>query len=1163
MALDIEKARQAGYSDAEIVDFLGKDSTLDINKARQAGYKDSELLQHFSGLPSAAKEEPKKEEPKAVAPTPAAAPASDKEMVPFLRQAADVPLKVGAGVVTGVRMIADAFGADSGVGQNLRGVEDYIAGLYSAQSKKDSKEIARIMKEAEDKGVLDQVVAGAKAFSVAPVDMLANALGTSAPAIAAGLAATLASAPALVGLGVSALTGAVMGAGTVKGAIYEATKQALAENTNMSPQEIEARAVLAQEYRGQNLDQILMGSALGTVGASSGVEPALARQLAKGIATKEAVKAAIKQNTAKETALAAERGVVKQGAITAGKEFATEFPQGAQEQLAQNIALQREGLDVPTMRGVVGQGTMEGLAGLGMGAVTGGREAAKAKRELAEDATKGTNIAGAFTTAREEAQRAGVGFDQESADLVMPASDATGAPLVGGVTPPDVTVTPPAPPTPKKTRAPKISAEGVTPESIQAANDYVGKIDSGEKIKQSEYRQIARSVGLSIPVGKSNAQAVELIRQHLAQRGAPDATGTDTSAGGEGAGVDTLAGADQTAAGATGFKPSGVVPTGTTTQPALGGTEQQSPTLTPVTQKLIQQELSQGIAPAEIITKYGTTPELATGIDSFIKSIPPQGAPSGTATPQAQQAETQRQEAPATGTAVTPEAKPAGSVSLGDLAPEIQDNIMTRRDALYEMTSEGASQKKIAAAYRALNKLEESLGLDLTKPSTLSAKRTKEGYLPVSKLIKEGSEATATTQDTQPAYQGTDLQAAMELGDKYEKQEEQEKQQAYEESLGKGDTGYLQKNIPADAQEQYEQVAEEIKQEAVKANETRSKLAEDLKRLTQEHRDAEKELDRLEDEIDAAERKGDQRKLDALREEQEAIFEREGNLFKELNDAQAALQEHGPVQTYLPAWDKLNTVDKDIYFENVKYGNRAEHSAAGRKLRAYFDQLGRTSREGEGKMSPAEQRVAKAYEDNRKEMSKLFGVDFPAWNRLSNGAKSAFLKEIVNNAGQQQDRAFAKLGVYLIQENKQLDVNGKQKEIANIEKRQEEVRKEAEENQKKLEKLRADFDRTNIPGVPGTYLPNSVVKMVQGNNLKGVLQYLRSALPADTKSKKMMKTVAQSLFALDLKTQIKYVESLSNGDPSAVRPCYRYHLCDGRRPDCCYCAARDCARRYG
>ena len=109
MALDIEKARQAGYSDAEIVDFLGKDSTLDINKARQAGYKDSELLQHLSSPPA-----PVQEAPKPAAPAPA--PASSKEMVPLLRQAADVPLKVGSGVVTGVRMIADAFGADNDVG---------------------------------------------------------------------------------------------------------------------------------------------------------------------------------------------------------------------------------------------------------------------------------------------------------------------------------------------------------------------------------------------------------------------------------------------------------------------------------------------------------------------------------------------------------------------------------------------------------------------------------------------------------------------------------------------------------------------------------------------------------------------------------------------------------------------------------------------------------------------------------------------------------------------------------------------------------------------------------------------------------------------------------------------------------------------------------------
>ena len=54
MALDVEKARAAGYSDAEIVDYLSKSSTLDVNKARKAGYADDELIQYLSRAAPAA-----------------------------------------------------------------------------------------------------------------------------------------------------------------------------------------------------------------------------------------------------------------------------------------------------------------------------------------------------------------------------------------------------------------------------------------------------------------------------------------------------------------------------------------------------------------------------------------------------------------------------------------------------------------------------------------------------------------------------------------------------------------------------------------------------------------------------------------------------------------------------------------------------------------------------------------------------------------------------------------------------------------------------------------------------------------------------------------------------------------------------------------------------
>jgi hypothetical protein len=110
-----------------------------------------------------------------------------------------------------------------------------------------------------------------------------------------------------------------MGAGTVKSAIYDATKQVLAEKTKMTPEQIEAAAIKAQEYGGENLDQILIGAGIGAIGARTGAEPVIARQLAKDIvgrsvkaeAGETAVKrAAVRDKTAKATALAAERGVV-------------------------------------------------------------------------------------------------------------------------------------------------------------------------------------------------------------------------------------------------------------------------------------------------------------------------------------------------------------------------------------------------------------------------------------------------------------------------------------------------------------------------------------------------------------------------------------------------------------------------------------------------------------------------------------------------------------------------------------------------------------------------------------------------------------------------------------------------------------------------------------
>jgi hypothetical protein len=573
-------------------EFTGELEPLEIKKPS---------FREFTGdIVPLAEEKPKAPRGEAPAPELEAAPVvpTKKEERPedqsFLREVADVPLKVAGGVTTGIRLIADAFGADSSTSKNIRSVENWIAELYSAQSKQDSKRMGEIMKEAEDKGVLDQLVAAGKAFKEAPVDLVSQGLGTAAPAILASIAAFLLSAPAAATTATTLGVGALMGSGAVKSSIYDATKQILTEqkDLDLSPQQIEKIAVEAQSYGGKNTDMILAGTILGAIGSASGAEPIIARGLAQRIigktVEKEAQQAAIKAAAKEGTELAAKRGIVKQGAVVGGKELGVEFLQGGQEQAAQNIAQQREGFDVPTMRGVVGQGALEGLAGLGMGAPAGMRQAYVAKRELAADQPVDPNLKETFTTAGEDKKRGAIAPTGEDVNMLVPATDKAGKSLteaapetLAAKEKADTEATAAA-------EAAKISLD----EATTRANDLLAKVDAGTAIKQTEYRPVAKALGVKIPFGTSNAAAVELIRDHLAQQGVPSVTPTGTDESATGAST-SLVGQPSTVVaptGAKGAKRSGVDAAATTTQPATTGKGSQPAALTPAATKTAAQQ---------------------------------------------------------------------------------------------------------------------------------------------------------------------------------------------------------------------------------------------------------------------------------------------------------------------------------------------------------------------------------------------------------------------------------------------------------------------------------------------------------------------------------------------------------------------------------------------
>ncbi|MFT4101113.1 MAG: hypothetical protein QM674_08780 [Burkholderiaceae bacterium] len=283
------------------------------------------------------------------------APASEGPGV--LRSIGDSAVALGRGAITGVRMLSDAAGADNPVSGKLRQAEQFVSSLESPPRQAERAERAQKIKAAAESGsTAEEIAAYLGSFTEAPVDTLLEAFGTSLPT----LAAAVVNPPAGIGAGAAKLlqvarmmgVGAVQGAGAAKSQIYDSVRQGLTEQ-GMGPAEAQARAAQAQSYGGENKDQIGLGAALGAAAGRFGIEASAAR-----MAGGQAGRGAILRRAA--------RGFAAEGL--------PEAAQGGQEQLAGNVAQQREGLDVPTMQGVAGSAALEGVAGGGLGSAMGAVE---------------------------------------------------------------------------------------------------------------------------------------------------------------------------------------------------------------------------------------------------------------------------------------------------------------------------------------------------------------------------------------------------------------------------------------------------------------------------------------------------------------------------------------------------------------------------------------------------------------------------------------------------------------------------------------------------------------------------------------------------------------------------------------------------------------------
>ena len=433
------------------------------------------------------------------APTPVAQAQPQEVESNLFREVADVPINLLSGIATGTRMLTDIGGATNPVSESIRGVEGYLQNLLSAQAKADKQEVARIMSEAEDMGVGPQLRAAARAFMVSPIDFLSQGAGTIVPGVVASVAAGI---PGLIGYG------AASGVGLVKSAVFDAVNEALVEQ-GKSPEEARQAAEEAQAYTGDNLDMIALGGVLGYAATRFGVQPALIQKKLGDRLIKEGVSPAVARAAVTEAATqeTLERGVLSNLGRTAASEAVPEAAQAGQEQFAQNLALNREGMAVPLMRGVVGSAALEGGIGALLGGGVGAVEAQRADTEIAE---------------RRAARAAEAGLEEEPAAVTeeqrQTAEDAFLADVVAPTPAAEEVVAEQAAPlTIDDTPAP-VAPEWAPVIAAEVQNDSQGEIDRAAMFEKRQ--ELVETYGQEAGAAYGRAMMDAINAQQQAQRDA-------------------------------------------------------------------------------------------------------------------------------------------------------------------------------------------------------------------------------------------------------------------------------------------------------------------------------------------------------------------------------------------------------------------------------------------------------------------------------------------------------------------------------------------------------------------------------------------------------------------------------------------------------------------
>jgi hypothetical protein len=266
---------------------------------------------------------------------------------------ADNLLGAASGVVTGVKLLADTFGADNRVSQALGDTTKALTDNQSQYRKDQRQERQYAIKGAEASGsAWNEIVANVGGFLEAPVETTLNALGTSAPTLLMAVIPGLGQAQAARFI-LQGAAGAAQGVGAAKSGIYDSVREELIKTGKYTADEAAKIAAGAQAYDSENAGNIAINGLLGWVAGTSGIESVAGRLAGRKVG----------QETSRGLAGRAGMGVVKESPV--------EGAQGGFERYTSNVALNNEGFDVDPLQGVFGQAAGEAIASAPAGAAFG------------------------------------------------------------------------------------------------------------------------------------------------------------------------------------------------------------------------------------------------------------------------------------------------------------------------------------------------------------------------------------------------------------------------------------------------------------------------------------------------------------------------------------------------------------------------------------------------------------------------------------------------------------------------------------------------------------------------------------------------------------------------------------------------------------------------